>query len=665
MATQPVTLREILEQQVAQYLEDVGQHWEISFRGTPPRKLLIEQIAAAMLDKHRLFPFVTAAPAEARQALELLVERGEVARGEFEALYGHFGSSRTLSYNLPGYMTVAQALHNVGLVLPRADRKKRGQDVIVMPSDLADVLRICLSNDPEALPPLKTVSRPPEVVDYGMGLVTYVSYALGYILQRGLKMTQADEIHRTHVAKLAQHVYGQARKEPDRSPLPGIDFLYQLLVASGLIVSTSDDAYDLTEQGRRYVDMDRVEQAQVLFTAWKRTSGSADVIDMSGVATFWDGRWSITQSDAVRLTVLDALRRLKVGEWIQIDDDTLTTLTVGTPATGIAQMSPRYISFEHHSGPVAIQRFNMAIARIVLSDLLPFFGVVAVSRRRLSNSTSQTCSLTPLGAWLIEKSDASPPVAASVGVMIQPSHDVLLTPEASSATILAVERACDLVLRDVASTYRITKDSIGRAMMRGESAERIREDLERASGQPLPANVLRSIQDWSAAYGRIRVLRRTILVSDTPALLKELQATKKLKGLIGGSLSDTVAEIPDQQETLLLKRLREIGHLPVADPGLDKSSKGTSGGRVTSTSRTQFTVAELRRLYGLLYALYEEQSGEPAYLERLLDKIHAMSSPQEQRELDRIALRATDDLLPAFVFDQGQALPEGSSGPLR
>jgi hypothetical protein len=60
-------------------------------------------------------------------------------------------------------------------------------------------------------------------------------------------------------------------------------------------------------------------------------------------------------------------------------------------------------------------------------------------------------------------------------------------------------------------TYRITREGAYQAMQRGETLSDIRGYLEEATGQQLPQNIARSLEEWGAQHERI-ILRRDVQI---------------------------------------------------------------------------------------------------------------------------------------------------------
>ncbi len=78
-------------------------------------------------------------------------------------------------------------------------------------------------------------------------------------------------------------------------------------------------------------------------------------------------------------------------------------------------------------------------------------------------------------------------------------------------------------------TYRLTRDHVYQALQRGETIDGIITYLQEATDQPVPQNIVRSLQAWGQQFERI-VIRRAvqILQVDQADVLEQLLADPEL-----------------------------------------------------------------------------------------------------------------------------------------
>jgi len=97
-------------------------------------------------------------------------------------------------------------------------------------------------------------------------------------------------------------------------------------------------------------------------------------------------------------------------------------------------------------------------------------------------------------------------------VIIQPTMEILVPGDFDAVDLLNVGEMSDLVQADVVSIYRITRESVFRALQEGWNAEKLLNFLERISRHALPPNVSINITGWTRSHPEAHVIRGTFLV---------------------------------------------------------------------------------------------------------------------------------------------------------
>lgn len=118
-------------------------------------------------------------------------------------------------------------------------------------------------------------------------------------------------------------------------------------------------------------------------------------------------------------------------------------------------------------------------------------------------------------------------------VVIQPNLEILVPMDFEYVDHLNVGEMADIVRADVASIYRISHQSVLRALKNGWTAEQLLNFLERISRHTVPANVQATIASWAERTSRGRVITGTFLVMqgeevDIPGLEEELPGIYRL-----------------------------------------------------------------------------------------------------------------------------------------
>ncbi len=150
-------------------------------------------------------------------------------------------------------------------------------------------------------------------------------------------------------------------------------------------------------------------------------------------------------------------------------------------------------------------------------------------------------------------------------LIVQSDRTVLLEvahPDASDARhALAIfaelERAPEHI-----HTYRITKLGLWNARAAGHTADEILGTLETFSKFDVPATVSLDITETMGRYGRLTIERDTeglILSGSDAAVIREVSKSKKIDGLLSGSLSDHSFRVAPWARGALKQELLKLG----------------------------------------------------------------------------------------------------------
>ncbi len=120
--------------------------------------------------------------------------------------------------------------------------------------------------------------------------------------------------------------------------------------------------------------------------------------------------------------------------------------------------------------------------------------------------------LTPFGAWAL--GIGAPPSLPEEGgrVIVQPDFRILVFEPVPESILTALEAFADPSPGDPISIYQISRDTVYRGLQQGWDVPRIIRFLEGVSGEPLPPNVRRSLEDWHRRFHQIRIYRRVTLI---------------------------------------------------------------------------------------------------------------------------------------------------------
>jgi hypothetical protein len=96
--------------------------------------------------------------------------------------------------------------------------------------------------------------------------------------------------------------------------------------------------------------------------------------------------------------------------------------------------------------------------------------------------------------------------------IIQPTMEILVPGDFDTMDLLNIGEIADLIQADVVSIYRITRESVFRALKEGWNVDKILNFLDRISRHALPENVRINISGWSRAHREAHIIKGTFLV---------------------------------------------------------------------------------------------------------------------------------------------------------
>lgn len=159
---------------------------------------------------------------------------------------------------------------------------------------------------------------------------------------------------------------------------------------------------------------------------------------------------------------------------------------------------------------------------------------------------------------------------------VQSDRTILAAPNAHPHLLRDLWAVADLEANQGAPIFRISTQSVVRALQQGLDGAAVERKLTAHARTPLPATVLRLIQDQTQRAGRLNVgFALAYLTLDDPALFDELRTHPKLKALNLHRVTPDVAVVLNMDERAVMAALRKAGYLPA----LDRSSVPAAGDR--------------------------------------------------------------------------------------
>jgi hypothetical protein len=222
----------------------------------------------------------------------------------------------------------------------------------------------------------------------------------------------------------------------------------------------------------------------------------------------------------------------------------------------------------------------------------PFFwmGLVDLGMFQETAAQGPAFRLSQIGKWLTGLAQA--PVIPREGgqVVAQPDFTITAFDPVSDATLMVLDQMAERLTAERAVVLRLTQQSVYAAQQNGWDAGSIQTFLEGLTGQPLPANVARTLQDWQSRHERIRVFPSiAILHAASPDDLADLRRDKDLAAWLRNSPAPGLAALPAGRKVeTLVGLLKERSWLPLVTHKAAALPEGAV--RMDAEGRLSFTV---------------------------------------------------------------------------
>jgi hypothetical protein len=177
--------------------------------------------------------------------------------------------------------------------------------------------------------------------------------------------------------------------------------------------------------------------------------------------------------------------------------------------------------------------------------------------------------LTDMGRWLLLDGPAPEIPEESGRVVVQPNFRIFAFDPISDTVLARLDGFASRRNAERAIEYELSRETLYRAQLAGQSAGQIQTWLEQVTGAPLPQNVARSLAEWQAAFERITVRSRVgWLEAAAPELVDALLTDVRWSKVILKRATPTGLVVRAERIDDLEKALLAAGELPArnSDP---------------------------------------------------------------------------------------------------
>ncbi|MEJ5309202.1 MAG: helicase-associated domain-containing protein [Anaerolineae bacterium] len=444
--------------------------------------------------------------------------------------------------DLPRMRDVVLRLMRTGLVLNLDDvgtmstrRLFEPFNKIGIAPEVACVLPRELLTVPEPLSIAQSVPLPPRIESTDAELFLRQLFFLWAELRREpVNLLKAGGIGKRDLRRIAKGLLMDEERDAER-----LQWMQSILQALKLITTTPTTMEALDSDAvKLFWDASPRTQLAAILQSYANVTSSIP-LSLSTITQYvYYSTVPIRSSKEIRGQVLNLLKEIADAQWFPFSLFVafLSEGRSGSLVIADNGLNSLYTNLRWYAGgrrddlTTALQQLDRQAALTVLKELQRL-GVVELGYPATGGVPS-ALQLTPLARAHFANQPL--PAATNGGqVILQPDFQILAMGPVALRILANLERfATRENFAESVVAYRVTREGTYRALQRGESPQTICAFLEEATGQPVPQNVIRTLEEWGEQYERI-VIRRdiTILQVDDTGMLDRLlndKATGKL-----------------------------------------------------------------------------------------------------------------------------------------
>jgi hypothetical protein len=409
---------------------------------------------------------------------------------------------------------------------------KGGRQFYFIPEDLRRTIRDCLGQSLKRR--VQLAEQAPIVYrEENFALVRDTVVFLQYIARHETRITKDGtilkrqqqelfslfEIKEEPLGKVSWRFgYGRRFHEyPDRFAL-----IYDYCYARALIQETADGRLTLGTQAAAWQETGERERGEDLFRYWRLLY-----------------RRPIPQ---LRLCV-NLLANAAKDDWVHA-------------ASVNALLAPYVQDYYYEKAPLVMELriYNMLVhlgllAHGQLADGTPVLKVSSRGRELLLQEEAS-----------VEEVESAAQATAHVPLILQPNFDLLVPIEGAERLAWELEEVTELIRVDTMRVHRITKSSIARCFDNGWTAETVLDFLREETGDMVPGNVERMIQQWESEFKRVQLQRAVLVTCQDSSIAADLKVMPEIAPYFRADLSELEFVIAERGARPLQEILRRMGY---------------------------------------------------------------------------------------------------------
>lgn len=358
--------------------------------------------------------------------------------------------------------------------------------------------------------------------------------------------------------------------------------LSQLLLHA-CILENNDGVLNVGKEADDFLRLNHAGKCRMLLQGYLEAGGIFELDRIRSLRARTDFQPTPTQA---REVILKHLRACPVGRWVALPEllqfmkknnrDFLSNLV------GEVEIYDAYERY-YYSGNHSWHEIEGRFVQVVLLEYLANIGIVDLMVSVDCDDYGENeyfsvhyLRLTPLGAHVLGVFAHYKEPAGEMepsGLIVQPNYEVIVDSGGMQEVhMLFLDGFAEKVSSGEINVYKLTFKAIVNALDRSVTVQEIINYFQEYSINPLPENVLLTLEGWERDSRKIRIRKVTILELDDQYLLEELKSYKTINRHICNALPYAL-EIDEKSANKLKREIEKKNRFCLMEPS------GQPGGR--------------------------------------------------------------------------------------
>lgn len=374
-------------------------------------------------------------------------------------------------------------------------------------------------------------------------LLTDFSYFLRYVARNPVRITQSKTLYKSAHGKIVSGLLFKEEELVGREEI--LDLVWSLSTEMGLVEIDDDRILKLTPAGEAWESGELDDQVRRIF-------------DRVMEQRHPEGR--DFHQRKLRRHLTDRLSGIGTNRWRELDELPFVVRNEYLAALDDEGIRDRYKNrFQYAYDPPKSTLPELAgELRDWIVGRLFALGLVELG---LKGGRPVALRLTDLGIRILGVEVGERGTNGHPPIVVNPDFEVLVFPEGDVLELVhTLDRFAIRTKSEEVSHYRILKEGVERAVVKGMSVDGILGFLEEHSRTPIPQNVAYSIRDWGEKIRFATQRSCVVLRLDSEKVLDQVLALDRVKEVFLERLAPEVVALKERiDDWRTLEELRSLG----------------------------------------------------------------------------------------------------------